>query len=146
LATFFDHQSPDGRLSIRHRASTDIRQIPGDFEAWTTGMSMNATYPSPYELPVCNAAPRGREAKASDAGVTNSQMATTLSPILLVIPVSPGWSSEGPKHVVKTGKTPVLEAEEWRKLLNRIPTLPLRDLLFSLWLRSQANFESKYGT
>jgi hypothetical protein len=23
----------------------------------------------------------------------------------------------GPKHVVKTGKTPVLEAEAWRKLL-----------------------------
>jgi integrase len=34
----------------------------------------------------------------------------------------------GPKHVVKTGKTPVLEGEEWRKLLGSIPTTSLRDL------------------
>jgi hypothetical protein len=26
----------------------------------------------------------------------------------------------GPKHIVKTGKTPVLEADAWRKLLNSI--------------------------
>jgi hypothetical protein len=34
----------------------------------------------------------------------------------------------GPKHVVKTGKTPVLEGEEWRKLLGSIPAASLRDL------------------
>ena len=34
----------------------------------------------------------------------------------------------GPKHVVKTGKTPVLESIEWRKLLDSIPTTTLRDL------------------
>jgi integrase len=34
----------------------------------------------------------------------------------------------GPKHVVKTGKTPVLEGAEWRKLLNSIPATTLRDL------------------
>ena len=34
----------------------------------------------------------------------------------------------GPKHVVKTGKTPVLEAEAWRRLLDSIPTTTLRDL------------------
>jgi hypothetical protein len=33
----------------------------------------------------------------------------------------------GPKHVVKTGKTPVLDAAEWRKLLASIPTDSLRD-------------------
>jgi hypothetical protein len=27
----------------------------------------------------------------------------------------------GPKHFVKTGKTPVLEADAWRKLLKSIP-------------------------
>jgi hypothetical protein len=32
------------------------------------------------------------------------------------------------KHVVKTGKTPVLEGAEWRKLLNSIPATTLRDL------------------
>jgi integrase len=34
----------------------------------------------------------------------------------------------GPKHVVKTGKTPVLESEEWRRLFNSIPTDTVRDL------------------
>src|SRR5438046_2578190 len=37
-------------------------------------------------------------------------------------------STGGPKHVVKTGKTPVLEGEEWRKLLDSIPATTLRDL------------------
>jgi len=30
--------------------------------------------------------------------------------------------------VVKTGKTPVLEGSEWRKLLDSIPTDTVRDL------------------
>jgi integrase len=34
----------------------------------------------------------------------------------------------GPKHVVKTGKTPVLDAPDWRKLLDSIPTDTVRDL------------------
>jgi integrase len=34
----------------------------------------------------------------------------------------------GPKHVVKTGKTPVLDAAEWRKLIDSIPTETVRDL------------------
>jgi hypothetical protein len=29
----------------------------------------------------------------------------------------------GPKHVVKTGKTAVLDAKEWPKLLDSIPTV-----------------------
>ena len=32
------------------------------------------------------------------------------------------------EHVVKTGKTPVLEGAEWRKLLNSITATTLRDL------------------
>jgi integrase len=31
-------------------------------------------------------------------------------------------------HVVKTGKTPVLDAKEWRTLLDAIPTATVRDL------------------
>jgi hypothetical protein len=31
--------------------------------------------------------------------------------------MNPAAAVRGPKHVVKTGKTPVLEAAEWRKLL-----------------------------
>ena len=32
------------------------------------------------------------------------------------------------KHVVKTGKTPVLEGSQWRKLLQSIPDMTLRDM------------------
>ena len=33
-----------------------------------------------------------------------------------VVPTNPAAAVRGPKHVVKTGKTPVLEGAEWRKL------------------------------
>jgi site-specific recombinase XerD len=45
-----------------------------------------------------------------------------------VMPMNPTAAVRGPKHVVKTGKTPVLEGEEWRKLLDSIPNATLRDL------------------
>ena len=45
-----------------------------------------------------------------------------------VMPANPASAVRGPKQVVKTGKTPVLEGEEWRKLLGSIPTASLRDL------------------
>ena len=45
-----------------------------------------------------------------------------------VVPTNPAAAVRGPKHVVKTGKTPVLEGGEWRKLLESIPTEAVRDL------------------
>ena len=45
-----------------------------------------------------------------------------------VMPNNPASSVRGPKHVVKTGKTPVLEADEWRRLIDSIPTETVRDL------------------
>src|SRR5260370_19085653 len=45
-----------------------------------------------------------------------------------IVPMNPAAAVRGPQHVVKTGKTPVLEGDEWRKLLNSIPTATLRDL------------------
>ena len=45
-----------------------------------------------------------------------------------VVPANPASAVRGPKHVVKTGKTPVLDAAEWRKLLDRIPIETVRDL------------------
>ena len=45
-----------------------------------------------------------------------------------VLPTNPAAAVRGPKHVVKTGRTPVLEGGEWRKLLNSIPATTLRDL------------------
>jgi site-specific recombinase XerD len=45
-----------------------------------------------------------------------------------VVPMNPAAAVRGPKHVVKTGKTPVLDADEWRKLIDNIPTETVRDL------------------
>jgi site-specific recombinase XerD len=45
-----------------------------------------------------------------------------------VVPMNPASAVRGPKHVVKTGKTPVLEAAEWRRLVNAIPLETIRDL------------------
>src|SRR5665213_2258941 len=45
-----------------------------------------------------------------------------------VVPNNPAAAVRGPKHVVKTGKTPVLEGAQWRKLLASIPDMTLRDL------------------
>ena len=45
-----------------------------------------------------------------------------------VMPANPASAVRGPKHVVKTGKTPVLDAPDWRKLLDAIPTDTVRDL------------------
>ncbi len=45
-----------------------------------------------------------------------------------VMPSKPPSSVRGPKHVVKTGKTPVPEGDEWRWLIDSIPTETVRDL------------------
>lgn len=45
-----------------------------------------------------------------------------------VMPSNPASSIRGPRHVVKTGKTPVLETGEWRRLIDSIPTETVRDL------------------
>ena len=45
-----------------------------------------------------------------------------------VVPTNPASAVRGPKHVVKTGKTPVLEGREWRRLIDTIPTDTARDL------------------
>jgi site-specific recombinase XerC len=45
-----------------------------------------------------------------------------------VVPMNPAAAVRGPKHVVKTGKTPVLDGGEWRKLIDSIPTVTVRDL------------------
>lgn len=38
-----------------------------------------------------------------------------------VMSVNPAWSVRGPRHVVSRGKTPVLDADQARKLLDSIP-------------------------
>ena len=45
-----------------------------------------------------------------------------------VVPTNPASAVRGPKHVVKTGKTPVLEGSEWRRLIDSISTETVRGL------------------
>src|SRR5271163_2404940 len=45
-----------------------------------------------------------------------------------VAPSNPASAVRGPKHVVKTGKTPVLDGKEWRRLIDTIPNDKVRDL------------------
>jgi site-specific recombinase XerD len=45
-----------------------------------------------------------------------------------VAPSNPASAVRGPRHVVKTGKTPVLEGAEWRRLIDAIPADTVRDL------------------
>ena len=45
-----------------------------------------------------------------------------------VMSTNPASVVRGPKHVVKIGKTPVLDANEWRQLIDAIPTDTARDL------------------
>lgn len=44
-----------------------------------------------------------------------------------VMPANPASAVRGPKHVVKVGKTPVLDGKEWRGLLDSIPAATVRD-------------------
>jgi hypothetical protein len=39
-----------------------------------------------------------------------------------LLPHNPAAAVRGPKHVVKTGKEPVLDGAEWRRLVDAIPT------------------------
>ena len=45
-----------------------------------------------------------------------------------VMPVNPAASVQGPRHVTRTGRTPVLKAGEWRRLMAAIPQETVRDL------------------
>jgi site-specific recombinase XerD len=44
-----------------------------------------------------------------------------------IMATNPASSVRGPTHVVKTGKTPILDGGEWRHLIDAIPTDTLRD-------------------
>ncbi len=45
-----------------------------------------------------------------------------------VVPTNPAAAVRGPKYVVTTGKTPVVDSAEWRKIIDAIPTDTVRDL------------------
>ena len=45
-----------------------------------------------------------------------------------VMPMNPASGVRGPKHVVRTGITPVLDGAEWRTLFDSVPKETLRDM------------------
>ncbi len=45
-----------------------------------------------------------------------------------MMPANPAASVRGPKHVVRVGRTPVLEGAEWRRFMEAIPQESVRDL------------------
>jgi site-specific recombinase XerD len=45
-----------------------------------------------------------------------------------VVPMNPAAAVRGPKHIVKTGKTPVLEGRRMAAAVREYPTVTLRDL------------------
>jgi len=59
-----------------------------------------------------------------------------------ILPHNPAAAVRGPKHVVKTGKTPVLDGKEWRKLLDAILTETVRG--FRQRSRQGSNFAQSY--
>ena len=54
--------------------------------------------------------------------IGKSSLSTNYLVISQVVPVNPAAPVKGPTHVVKRGKTPVLNADDARKLLESIPT------------------------
>lgn len=66
-----------------------------------------------------------------------------------IVPVNPTASVRGPKHVVKRGKTPILEPQETRQLIERIDTakiVGLRDrALIGLMVYSFARIGAALG-
>jgi integrase len=62
-----------------------------------------------------------------------------------VVPFNPASTVRGPKHVVKTGTTPVLDAPEWRKLSDAIPTETVRDLRDRALIATLTNSFARIG-
>src|SRR5690349_6250339 len=63
-----------------------------------------------------------------EAAVRGRTHAVRLAHYPINLPMNTAAAVRGPKHVVKTGSTPVLEGAEWRKLLISIPDTTMRDL------------------
>ena len=80
------------------------------------------------------ASPTSRPCAASPSGASAEQHLAALRMLFdwlvvgQILPFNPASSVRGPKHVVKTGKTPVLSAKETRALLDGIDVSTLTGL------------------
>jgi site-specific recombinase XerD len=99
------------------------------FLAWCEDRGLTLTVIRPHDV---GAYIEALQATASAPGVKQQLAAIRMLFDWLVIgqvtPINPAAAVRGPKHVVRTGKTPVLETGEWRKLVDAIPTETVRDL------------------
>ena len=99
------------------------------FFAWCEDRGLTLTTIRPFDVATCI---EGLQLEHSAPGVKQQLAAVRMLFDWLitgqVLPTNPAAAVRGPKHVVKIGKTPVLEGTEWRKLLDSIPATTLRDL------------------
>jgi integrase len=99
------------------------------FFAWCENRGLTLTTTRPFDVASYI---EGLQQQHSAPGVKQQLAAVRMLSDWLVVgqvvPANPASAVRGPKHVVKTGKTPVLEGVEWRKLLDSIPAATLRDL------------------
>jgi site-specific recombinase XerD len=106
-----------------------MRAPAADFFAWCENRGLSLTSIRPFDVA---AWVKDLQQQHGSPGVKQQLAAVRMLFDWLVtgqiVPMNPAAAVRGPKHVVKTGKTPVLEAAEWRQLLESIPAVTLRDL------------------
>jgi site-specific recombinase XerD len=99
------------------------------FFTWCEGRGLSLTTIRPYDV-ATYIETRGLTHSAPDVKQQLAAVRMLFDWLIIgqVVPTNPAAAVRGPKHVVKIGKTPVLEGSEWRKLLDGIPTTTVRDL------------------
>ena len=99
------------------------------FLAWCDGRGLTLTAIRPHDV---GAYIEMLQAEAAAPGVKQQLAAVRMLFNWLVVgqimPVNPAAAVRGPAYVVKTGKTPVLESQEWRRLIDGIPIATVRGL------------------
>jgi site-specific recombinase XerD len=99
------------------------------FFAWCDGRGLTLTTIRPHDVATYI---EERQATHSAPDVKQQLAAVRMMFDWLIVgqvaPANPASAVRGPKHVVKTGKTPVLDGKEWRRLIDAIPTDTVRDL------------------
>jgi len=99
------------------------------FFAWCDGLGLTLASIRPHDVATWV---EGLQHQHSAPGVKQQLAAIRMLFDWLVIgqvtSTNPASAVRGPKHVVKTGQTPVLEPTEWRTLIDAIPTGTVRDL------------------
>jgi site-specific recombinase XerD len=99
------------------------------FFAWCDGRGLTLTTIRPHDVATYI---EERQATHSAPDVKQQLAAVRMMFDWLIVgqvaPSNPTSAVRGPKHVVKTGKTPVLDGKEWRKLIDTIPADTVRDL------------------